>query len=878
MGRLIRRNQLEQQVDAELQFDYEQRIEDRMRAGMSEAEARRTVRLEFGDLELVKEECRDARGLQALDSLLQDLRYALRGMRRAPGFTAVAIAMLAVGIGVNTTVFTVTNSVLFGGFPMVSRNDRIVYMTSGTGCCVSWADYQDWKSQAKSFEDMGLVHGVPVVLGDQDGFRESRDATLVTSNTFRLAGQRPILGRDFTPADEMPGAAPVAILSYAYWVRRYAKDPNVVGATMRVNDVPTVVIGVMPRGFTFPQNQDLWMPLVAGPEVRKRSNRDTWFVFARLADGVTIASARSEMTTIGRRLGKEYPLTNQGRNLLPHVVTFQDFFIGSSAATVYRAMLGAVGFVLLIVCANLANLLLARATGRAHEISVRIALGAGRWRIVRQLLIESTMLSSLGGVLGWWIARWAIRAYAVIANGAGISDQIFGGTWFDNVLDYSMDYRVFAYLAVISIGTGIIFGLAPAHRLSRLDVSATLKDGGRGVHGAGRAKYLPGLLVIGEMALAFVLLAGAGVMIHSFLKIDTANLGIKTENLLATRLALPARTYASPEAQADFFDRLTTQLKALPGVDGIAICDSVPTANTSNLPYELDGGSGIEGSRPAVAVLTAGPGWFQTLGAGMNAGRDFSQEDSSGAAPAAIVNERFASAHWPGARAIGKRLRVFKGSVAGPWLNVVGVATNIVQNGRTQFDPLVYVPYGQNPRGGMWVVAHSRVPPDSLITGFRRAVRSIDPNLTIAVGPVSLAENLARSYQYKGVSGGLFLVFAVIALLLASIGLYAVIAHSVSRRTQEIGVRMAIGATAGDIRELIFRQGMLPLGIGLVIGLAGSVPVNHVLKSALVQVSPMDPISLAAALAALVFAAILGCMIPARRAMRVNPVEALRQE
>lgn len=878
LGRLIRRNQLETQVDAELRFDYEQRIEDRMRAGMSEAEAHRTVRLEFGDLELVKEECRDARGLQALDSLFQDVRYALRGMKRAPGFTAVAITMLAVGIGVNTTVFTVTNSVLFGGFPLVERNDRVVYITSGTGCCVSWADYQDWKSQARSFQDMALVHGIPVVLGDREGFRESRDATLVTPNTFRLTGQRPSLGRDFTPTDEEPGASPVAILSYAYWERRYAKDPNVVGRTMRVNDVPTAVIGVMPRGFTFPQNQDLWMPLVATPEVRKRGNRDTWFVFARLADGATIANARAEMETIGRRLGKAYPLTNQGRNLLPHVATFQDFFIGSSAATVYRAMLGAVGFVLLIVCANLANLLLARAMGRAHEISVRMALGAGRWRIIRQLLIESTVLSGLGGVLGWWIARWAIRAYAVVANGAGISDQIFGGTWFDNVLDYSMDYRAFAYLAVISIGTGLVFGLAPAHRLSRLNVSATLKDGGRGTHGSGRARYLPRLLVIGEMALAFVLLAGAGVMIRSFLKIDTANLGFKTENLLAVRIALPPHAYARPEAQADFFDRLTMQLRALPGVDGVAICDSVPTANTSNLPYELDGGSAASGPRPAVAVLTTGQGWFRTLGAGMIAGRDFNEGDSAEAAPTAIVNERFASANWPGESPVGKRLRVFRGGAAGQWLSVVGVAPNIAQNGRTQFDPLVYAPYRQAPLRGMWVVAHSRIPPDSLITGFRRAVRSIDPSLTIAVGPVSLAQNLARSYRYKGVSGALFLVFAVIALLLASIGLYAVVAHSVNRRTPEIGVRMALGATAGDIRGLILRRGMLPPAIGLAIGLAACVPVNRVLKSALVQVSPADPVSLIAALAALVFAAVLGCVIPARRAMRVNPVAALRQE
>jgi putative ABC transport system permease protein len=817
-------------------------------------------------------------------SFLGDVRLSFRALVKNPGFTAVAVAMLALGIGVNATVVTLTNAVLFRGFPLVERNDRILFMTTGINCCVSYPDFEDWRAQAKSFEGMAIVHGIQKTFSDRGGSPETVYTTEVSANTFQLAGAKPTLGRDFEHSDELPGAAQVTILRYGFWERWYAKDPSIIGRTVRMNGIPTTVIGVMPQGFSFPQNQDLWTPLAPTPDVRRRDNRETWFVFGRLADGVTRESARVEMETIGRRLASAYPLTNQGRNLLPHIFNFREFFIGSNATMIYEAMLVAVGFVLLIACANLANLMLARAMGRSREISVRIALGAGRWRIIRLLLIDSVMLSTIGGILGWWIAKWGVRFYALTVTGAGLSDAI-GGTWFDNIFDYTMGYRVFAYLVAITIGTGLLFGLAPALRLARLDVNAALKDGGRGSAGAVRGKHLSALLVIGEMALAVVLLAGAAVMIRSFLNIYNADIGVKTQNILVTLLSLPPSRYPGADAQISFYDRLKMRLEAIPGVESVAIAESIPTWGSRHMPYELAGDEPAsvqesDGRRPRISALVISPDYFRTLGAAVLSGRQFNDADGASGVPVAIVNQRFASAHWAGEDPLGKRLRLFDRDTPQPWLTVVGVASNVVQNDATRqdFDPVVYMPYRHKQARDMWVIARTRVPPGGLANPVRREIQAMDSDLPMSLGAIPLARQLAGSYQYRGTSGVFFAIFAAIALLLASVGLYAVIAHSVSQRTQEIGIRMAVGATAGDIRKLVVTQGMAPLGIGLAIGLTASFAVNRVLRAQLVHVSPADPGTYITASAVLILAALAGCWIPARRAMRVDPMVALRHD
>jgi len=814
--------------------------------------------------------------------IARDILFAVRTLRRSPAFALTAVLMLALGIGVNAMVFTVTSAVLFNGFPLVNDNDRIIYVTTGVGCCVSYPDFLDWRAQATSFTGMEMVHGLDRAVRDDNDFLQRRPVTEVTTGTFRLAGQEPILGRDFLPSDEAPGAAAVAILRYEFWERQYGKRADVIGRTIRIDNIATTIVGVMPRGFAFPQNEVMWIPMAPTPALMDRGDRNTgWFAFGRLVDGATIESARAEMGAIGRRLGDAYPQTNQGRNLIPQLYNFREFFIGGNATLIYQAMLGAVSFVLLIACANLANLLLARALGRSREISVRLALGARRWQIVRQLMVESALLSTMGGLCGWWFALFGLRVYSLWVSGPTVSDAIIN-TWFDGMLDYTMDYRVFVYLVSISVASGILFGLAPAARLGRLDVNGALKDATRGSTGSRRAKHLSGLLVVGEVALAVVLLAGAGVMIRSFLKIYMADIGVEAESLLVTRVTLPPSRYAEAESRVAFFEGLSARVEALPGVESVALASTIPTDRLSRVAYEVSGapsaGAAIDDQqRPTVSTLVAGPSYFATLGARIVEGREFTLFDGAASAPVVVVNERFASSTWPGERAFGKRLRL--AGASDEWMTVVGVVGNIAQNDRMRqtMDPVVYLPFRQSSGASMAVFARTRVPPSTLVTDVRRQIRAMDSEL-IPSQPQSLTDIFAESYQYRGISGALFLLCAVIALLLAAIGLYAVIMHSVTQRTQEIGLRIAIGATTGDIRWLVVREGVLTVGLGLAIGVAVSLFVNRLLVSSLVQVSPADPGTYTVVCATLVLSTAIGCWLPARRATRLDPVVALQQQ
>jgi predicted permease len=866
-ARLWRRS-LDRDLDEELRFHLDMKERD---TG-DRAAAQRAL----GNPLLLRERARDAWGWRWLDDGLWDFRFGLRQFRQNPGFTATAVLTLGLGIGINATVFTVTNAMLFKGYPHVDPDNRIVYI--GTAGGESYPDFEDWRAQATSFEGMAVVSsgGLRVRVRDQRGVPETYDATQLSANAFRVLEQRPILGRDFASSDEAPGAAPVTTLSYGLWERRYFRDPAIIGQTVRIDDIPTTVIGVMAAGFDFPHHRvDLWVPVVPTPKLQQRQTRSLWFAFGRLTDGATITSARAEMDAIGRRLEAAYPLTNRG--VRPRVMNFHEFFLGPNAATIYGSMWAAVGFVLLIACANLANLLLARAIGRSREIAVRIALGAGRWRIIRQLLIESVTLSAVGGVLGWLLTRWGVRAYELVAEPPSGYDQ-----W-----TYAMDYRVFAYVVGMSIATGLLFGLAPARRLSRLDVNATIKDGGRGAVGPRRGTPTSALLVIGEMALAVVLLAGAGVMIRTFLNMYTADLGVHTTDILTASVRLPPDRYPDVDKQTAFFDRLTARLTAIPGVESVALANNLPGFYAPRLPHELAGAPPVdEQRRPTVAAVVISPEYFSTLGARVLAGRAFNNADEPSGVPVAMVNQRFASTIWRGEDPLGKRLRLFDGKTPDSWRTVVGVASNIVQNDRTgqTFDPLVYVPFHQNPARDMAMIARTGVPPGTLATALRREIQALDSDLVIGSGlgsvegPKTLAESLAFNYWSNGLNGVLFLIFAATALLLASVGLYAVVAHSVNERTQEIGIRIAIGATAHDVLSLVLTQGMRPVSIGLAIGLTASFGVTPLLKSQLVGVSAVDPLTLVLTTIVLVAAGAVGCVVPARRAMRVDPVVALRHD
>ena len=711
-----------------------------------------------------------------------------------------------------------------------------------------------------------------------------------------MLDQKPVLGRDFVASDEIPGAAPVMILSYHLWERRYGKDPGIIGQTVRINSTPaswgtvdmltstpTTVIGVMPPDFRFPLHRvDLWLPLVptAGmlfPRLHDRQSRNFMFAFGRLAGGMTLQHARAQMQEIGRLLERTYPATNRG--VVPSVKTFREAWVGPNAVALYASMWVAVVFVLLIACANLANLMLAKAIGRSREMTVRIALGAGRWRVVRQLLIESLLLSTAGGLIGGVVAGWSVRAYNLV-----VTDPYWYARW-----DYAIDQRVLAYLIGVSLMTGLLFGVAPAARLSRLDINSILKDGGRGTVGGRRHKRLSAFLIVGEMALAVVLLTGAGIMIRSVVTIATSDLGVKTANVLTGLVGLPKGRYPNPQAQIAVVQALSARVKATPGVESVAIATALPAGavfQPSRRAYELGGAvsAATDPGHSMVATVTISGDYFQALRATVRQGRVFADTDGASSPPVAIVNQRFASLSWPGENAIGKRFRLLRGSTPGSWLTVVGVVSNIVQDDRTgqRVDPVVYRPFQQEPDTVLWLLARTLVPPESLATAFRHDIEAIDADLLAGPGNDSITapldELLKNNYRSNSVNGMLFLIFAAIALLVASAGLYAVVAHFVSERTQEIGIRTALGATARDILALVMKRGLLPVGIGMIIGIVAALAVTPILKSQLVQVSPTDPTTLVIACAVLAVSATLGCWIPARRALLVDPLVALRHD
>jgi putative ABC transport system permease protein len=805
-------------------------------------------------------------------ALLGDIRFALRTMVSNRTTTIVAVVALSLGMGANATVFSIANGALFKNMPFVG--DDILYLSTRDLAHgqrregVSFPDFLDWRAQAKSFRSMGAYRFQTVNLSENGGAPSRYNRAEITPNTFSMIGQAPVIGRDFTAEDEKPGAPAVVILGNQIWVTRYGANRGILGQTIRVNDVPSTVIGVMRPDLRFPEDTDVWIPLIRSSDDSRRQNRSLG-VYAQLAPTATQASANVEMQGIAHNLETAYPDTN--KSITAVVQTFYEVNNSDSGeiTTLLAALMGAVIFVLLIACANVANLLLARAADRSREISIRVAIGAGRWHIIRQLLVESVMLSLIAGFCGWLISLWGLKVFD-----AHVRAQI--PAW----MNFSMDYRGFVYLAAISLGAGLLFGLAPALRLARMDVNAALREGGRGSSGGARRRYLSGLLVIAEMALAVVLLAGAGLMIRSFLKIYSTNTGVNPKNVLVMRLMLPDTKYPKPDDKIAFHDRLKARLDALPGVVGSTIALTMPTGGSMNFPYELEHAQPVdEKMRPSISVEVISSDYFRVMELPILQGRAFSDRDMASAPPVAIVNQRFAEKFWRGEEPVGKRLRIFNDGKPEPWLTVVGVAPNVLQNGVAvkEFDPLVYVPYRQRTMPDMALMARTRVPPSTLASAFRQAAQAVDEDMPL-YNLRTLEERLALNYWEQGIFGTLFSIFAGIALVLASVGLYAVIAQSVSQRTQEIGLRMALGASAGNVLRMVFRQGMLQLAIGLLAGIAGAVGLTRFLSSLLVLVSPTDPVTFALVAMVLGTAAALGCFIPARRATQVDPLVALRHE
>lgn len=821
--------------------------------------------------------------------MFRDVRFALQLLVKDRWYTAVAIVALSVGIGVNAAVFTLVDAVLIRGLPF--KDSSQLYMlgsprqpaSEDTSPEVSYLDLQDWRAQTRTFTGVAGFQATSVNVSDDYSAAEQARATLVTPNTFSLLGTQPLIGRDFTDADARAGAEAVVILGYELWQTRYNGDPGMIGRTIRINAEPTTVVGVMPRNMMFPLTQQLWKPLIPTTDELKRSTRDL-DVFGRLSPQATRPQAQADLDAIAERLTGAYPATNKNFPVVS-IETFNERYNGGAARSVFLSMMGAVGFLLLIACANVANLLLSRSAERAREIAIRMALGASRWLIVRQLLIESVLLGVIGGAIGLGLAAAGVHLFDVAVENTGKPFWVV----------FTMDYLVFGFLAIICVGTGLLFGLAPALQVSRTNVNDVLKESGRGNAGSRRARWMSNTMVIAELALTMILLVGAGLMVRSFLNAYTLDLGIKTDHLLTMRLMLPADKYpAAPAASATdaritdsrfvFYERLLPQLASIPGVESATLTTSIPPYGSASRGLEVEGRGvrGADEAAPSVAVVTIGPAFFATVGAEMHRGRTFADADGAPGHDAVIINDQLASRFFSGEDPIGRRIRFVSapGTSAPPqWRTIVGVSANI--HHASQLDPLmpavVYIPMRRDPPRAAILLVKSLVDPGSITGTIRRDVQALDPDEPV-FNVQTMDQLLAQARWPFRIFGVVFSIFAGIALLMSAVGLYAVLAYSVTQRTAEIGVRMALGANQRSVSWLILKRALVQMAIGLTLGLAGALAVSRVLQALLVKVSPTDPLTFGAISIVLIVVALAACFIPVRRATRVDPLTALHVE
>jgi putative ABC transport system permease protein len=870
---LLRREQLDRELDDEIRAHIELATEDYVRRGFPPAEARRQARLKFGAIEASKDAHRDSRGIAWLDALFYDLRFAIKSLKHDRSFTAAAVIVLALAIGLNVAVFAIVNTMLFRGFPLVKDNHRLLYIEERytlSSCCLLYPDFLAWREEAKSFKEVAMVGGKQISLNYGSGPRDIGVA-LVTVNTFHLLGVNPLLGRDFVAMDASPGAPQVMIMTYNAWQERFAKRPDIIGQILTVDKAPATIVGVMPEGFDFPEHGLFWMPLVPTPEMLQRKPGG-FMAVGRLADRASQTSAQAELDAIDQRLEAEFPASNKG--VRARVFTYSQAGMGPEAGMIYGSLWAAALFVLLIACGNIANLALARTVGRSREFSTRIALGAGGGRLMRQIFTENLLLSALGGVLGWWLAQLAIRTWINATHSRYV------------VLDYTIGLGSVAYALAITLAAALLFSIIPILRTVRMDVNTALKGDGRGATFSRGAKHLSAILVAGQMTLAIVLLGGAGVLARSLWNIVGAQLGIQgAERILIGYVSVPSEEYPASVVRNVFWDRLHSRIMAIPGVESESLASNIPVSNVSPIPFELENGETDTTQKPRVEVFYTESDYFRTVGASTIEGRDFRENDRPGSPLVAIVNQSFAQQYWPAQEPLGKRVKLYRRAESA-WYTVAGVASNIMQGRslRDRFDPIVYVAFRQNPGAAAAVLVRTRVPAQQMAAAVRPAIEKA--GVDVALEEFSTLQStlgfdrdrMDLEHAELGKEAAVAPVFAILALILAAVGLYAVVARSVGQRTKEIGIRMAIGAAVSDIRRMVFREGMTPVALGLLLGLAVSLGVNRILQSQLVGVSPHDPLTLIAAPALLIATAFIGCQIPSRRAVQVDPAVALRHD
>lgn len=814
-----------------------------------------------------------------METLKQDLSYGLRQLIKSPRFTIVAVLSLAIGIGATTAIFSVTNALLLR--PLGYKDaDRLVILwnrSPGLGVAQDWfspGQYLDVRAENKVFEDVAAtIDSSFNITGGPTA--ERVEGARVSSSLFHVLGAQPLIGRAFTADEDEQGKPTSAILSYGFWQRRFAGDPNVLGQTLTLNGNPVQIVGVMPSDFSLNKevmptvnkisNAEMLLSLPMGWGKRTTRTNEDYNIFGKLRAGVTVAQAQSDVDRIVSGMKAQYPKNYpESSGFMISVVPLLQQVVGDVRRPLL-ILLGSVGLLLLIACANVANLLLARATVRQREIAIRAAVGAGRMRLIRQLLTESIALSLIGGVLGFVIAVLVTRFLRVTA-----------AETLPRISEIGVDRRVLFFSFAVSLFTGIFFGLVPALRASRVDLNGALKDGGRGLAGGRHHRLRNGLVVV-QVALSLVLLIGAGLLVRTYQHIQNANPGFNVKNVLSFRVSLPNAKYKGP-AVTNYYKQLAEKIRSLPGVEAVGTSYSLPMSSVALAwgPITIEG---YVPRNPADVVMSnerfVSPGYFSAMGVPLVSGRYFDERDIKGATEAVIVNEAMVQKFWPNENPIGKRL---ERAGAEPWRTVVGVVRDSKEFAIDNEPPLsIYHPHEQIPIGTMFLVVRSNTRPRILTPAIMKELQALDPEVP-GFEFKTMENRLSDSLARRRFSTFLLAMFAVVALLLAAIGIYGVIAYSVSQRTQEIGIRMALGAGPSRILMMVLRQSLLLAVIGVIIGLAGARFLTKVMANLLYGVSATDVVMFAVPALVLALIALIAGFVPARRAARVDPTVALRSE
>ncbi|MGD0222954.1 MAG: ABC transporter permease [Terriglobia bacterium] len=878
---LFKRARVEQELSDELRFHLERLTEENVSHGMTPKEARFAALRALGGVEQIKEECRDMRKVNYFENFLQDVRYGLRVLRRNPGFATAAILTLALGIGATTAIFSIVDTVMLKPLPFPTA-DRLVrvrslFAVTGNGGVASYPDFLDWRARNHVFEGMAAFRtGDFTLVGPREPFH--LQGAVVSAQLFSLLGVKPALGRSFLPDEDKPAAAggtDPLILSYGLWQREFSSDPSVVGRTVQLGDQPFTVIGVMPPAFQYPiqaEPIELWTTIAVDARAgagAMTTQRGAHYldVAALLKPGVKLAQAQAEMAAIAGALSKQHP---ENKPRTAQIVPEIEGAIGP-LRTPLLVLLGAVGCVLLIVCVNVANLLLARATGRHKEMALRAALGATRRRATRQLLTESVALGLLGGGLGLALAIASLRILVRL-----IPAEV------PRLNAISLDVRLLSFAFLVSLVAGILFGLAPALRVSKIGLTESLNESGRGAGGGGREhSRLRDVLVVSEVALAIVLLLGAGLLIQSFFNLTRVNPGFNPNHVLTFQLDSPAGKQATQIPA--FIREVVANMRALPGVISASAVASLPlTGDNIGSSFEIDGEPTPMGSRPMADFNAVEPNYFRTLGIALVAGRDFTERDDSKSPPVVIINRTLARRFFPNQNPIGQHLRPGIGNGYGPgefpMREIVGVIEDVKQSGLgDEPSPEIYAPQAQSPFGTMILVVRTANDPRTIVEAARRRVLALDKNTPI-YHVETLDQFFAQSVEVPRFITALLGGFAGLALVLACLGIYGVISYTVAQRTREIGIRLAVGAKEGDVLWMVIREGLRPALAGIAIGIVGALRLTRILSSLLYGIKPADPLTFIAVALILICVALLACYLPARGAMKVDPMVALRYE